>query len=181
MDLEREENAVSPTEPKTGFVDTGPMLGSRTLGAVLLNPSTGQGEQTLRHLRFAQQALRCESLVVANLFPVASRDMWAISDLGREADSWLPAREEIIRLLDDSDEIVVAWGVSRIPGPAHGHFLDQTDWVRTRARERGLRIWTMGGRPRHPSRWHQYVSDVHQRTSGGTIASRIAESLVENT
>jgi hypothetical protein len=36
----------------------------------------------------------------------------------------------------------------------------------------------LGGEPRHPSRWHQYVSDKYGRTSGGTFEERIKQVLV---
>lgn len=40
-------------------------------------------------------------------------------------------------------------------------------------------FWMVGGEPRHPSRWHQFVSDKHGRTTGGTFEERLVQVLVE--
>jgi hypothetical protein len=38
--------------------------------------------------------------------------------------------------------------------------------------------WTVGGESRHPSRWHQYVSDKHARAGSGEFAERLKSVLV---
>jgi hypothetical protein len=38
-------------------------------------------------------------------------------------------------------------------------------------------IWMVGGEPRHPSRWHQFVSDKYSRTTGGSFEERLDQVL----
>lgn len=57
--------------------------------------------------------------------------------------------------------------------------ISQVEWFARQARAAGLsEMWTVGGRARHPSRWHQYVSDKYGRTSGGSFADRLRQVLV---
>lgn len=151
---------------------------SRVLGAILLNPTTGVGKPTMKHLRLAQALLGADDLQIANLFPLASSNMHGVSTMGRDELTWLLARPAIDSLIGSSDDLLLGWGIARLTGAADGHFRQQISWVRTRLSGIEVPIWALGGEPRHPSRWHQYVSDVHGRTSGGDLPSRIRESLV---
>lgn len=151
---------------------------SGVLGALLLNPPTGSGAQTMRQLQIAKELLGCSSVTVANLFPVPSANMASISELGNAFEAWLPARDAILDLLDHSEKVLFAWGVSRPGGVAGRHFVEQATWVTEQAKIRGSNVWVLGGQPRHPSRWHQYVSEVHARTAAGPHSQRIQEALL---
>ena len=132
----------------------------------------------MRSLRVAQSALRCSELRVVNLLPLASADIRGVAEVGLLSGVWKDGRLAIEALLDSVDEVIFAWGVSPVRGPANGHLSLQIEWVREEARRRNLRTWTLGGQPRHPSRWHQYLSDVHGRTNGGTFQERVRDQLL---
>jgi hypothetical protein len=146
-----------------------------TLGAVLINPPTGSGTRTIRHLRVAAELLDCDSVEIANLFSVATRDVTGINEAGRSADGWSAAQPRLRQVIAESDCLIAGWGVGGLSGAAAMYQRIQLDYVRLCAREFGLdHIWTINGEPRHPSRWHQYVSDRHGRATGTCLGERIA-------
>jgi hypothetical protein len=80
--------------------------------------------------------------------------------------------------LRDCDEVMAAWGLSSLAGAARRNRIEQLRWLLDIASSHGHNyVWTIGGQPRHPSRWHQYVSDVHERTMGGTFEERLQQVL----
>lgn len=150
----------------------------RRLGAVLLNPPTGDGRPTLRHLAVAAELLGCESFQIANLSSLVTPSVTELNLGGRDWAGWQAARSGLSALVE-TDEILVAWGVSGLSGAAALHRAAQTDWLLTSLQAAGRStIWTVGGEPRHPSRWHQYVSDRHGRASGATFGARLRTVLV---
>ena len=75
---------------------------------------------------------------------------------------------------------MAAWGLYGLSGPAKAHRREQLGWLAGAAQSLGhTDCWTVGGEARHPSRWHQYVSDVHGRTTEGTFAERLRQVLVK--
>lgn len=147
------------------------------LGAILLNPASGGGSRTVRHLLVAQDVLGCETTEVANLFPVATASMRGIGEVGEDEEPWLLARPAIVDLLLRADQVLLGWGIAPLSGPANRHLRSQIQWVEQQLVDCGSPVWSVGGTPRHPSRWHQFVSDVHGRTAGGTFRQRIEQSL----
>jgi hypothetical protein len=149
-----------------------------TLGAVLLNPPLAGGGRTIRHLRVAADLLDCDGLEIANLFSIATRDVTAINEIGRSCDGWEAARPRLHQVILASDHLLAGWGVSGLSGPAARHQQTQLDYVRTCAQEFAKDyIWTLNGEPRHPSRWHQYVSDRYGRASGASLSERLTMVL----
>jgi hypothetical protein len=149
-----------------------------TLGALLLNPPLAGGTRTIHHVRVAAQLLDCDSLEIANLFSIATRDLTAISEAGRSGDGWETARPRLHQVITECDCLLAGWGVSGLVGEAAAHRRRQLNYVRACAREVGRDyIWALGGEPRHPSRWHQYVSDRHGRASGSSLSKRISMVL----
>lgn len=144
------------------------------LGALLLNPPLTSGTRTLSHLGIAAELLGCDALDIANLFAVATRDVTAINDVGLSSDGWEAARPRLRQVIAESDHLLAGWGVSSLAGRAAIHRQSQVDYVRACARDVGKDcIWTLNGEPRHPSRWHQYVSDRHGRANGESLAERL--------
>jgi hypothetical protein len=118
------------------------------------------------------------SVEIANLFSIATRDVTAINKVGRSCDGWEAARPGLHRVVFSSDHLLAGWGVSGLVGPAARHQQTQLDYVSTFAQECGKDyIWTLNGEPRHPSRWHQYVSDRYGRASGTSLSERLAMVL----
>jgi hypothetical protein len=153
-----------------------------SLGAILINPPLGDGGATLRHLEILRRILQCKTIKVANLLPAPTRSVIEITSAGELQESWQEARPSLLELLDSSNHIVLGWGLGGgFSGPARRHFASQVQWVERaiRRQTKPISVWTVGGQPRHPSRWHQYVSDVHGRTSGGSFDQRLQEVLVK--
>ena len=152
-----------------------------TLGAILLNPPTSGGLPTLRHLHVAAELLGCDSVVIGNLFATATDDVTAVNSVGADAAGWTAARPGLLKALD-ADVLIAGWGVSGLQGDAQRHREAQVQWVTASATlRRHVGVWTLNGEPRHPSRWHQYVSDRHGRASGDTQAERLQSVLVFKT
>jgi hypothetical protein len=149
-----------------------------TLGALLLNPPVVGGTRTVRNLHVAAELLACDDLEIANLFSIPTRDVTAINRLGASWEGWEDAQSALHQLIIRSDHLLAGWGVSGLSGPVARHKQAQVDFVRETAERAGKeRIWTLLGEARHPSRWHQYVSDKHGRTSGGSLPERIGAVL----
>jgi hypothetical protein len=149
------------------------------LGAILLNPPLTTGAATMRHLRVAADILGCEDVQLANLFSIPTISVTEINDVGRNVDDWEAARPELARVAETSVQLIAGWGVSGLHGVAGSHHKDQLAWLLDRLGNLGgpSGMWTLNGEPRHPSRWHQYVSDRHGRTSGPTFHDRLASVL----
>lgn len=153
----------------------------RILGAVLISPPVGPGLATLRNLEALRLALQCDQVQVANLLAIRTRSVEDITDAGLHESGWLETRPALDAMLNVSTDIVLAWGLGGgFTGPARVHFNAQVSWIYERLEnpERSARIWTVGPAPRHPSRWHQYVSDRHERTPPGSFEDRLKHVLV---
>ncbi|TFD01404.1 DUF1643 domain-containing protein [Cryobacterium sandaracinum] len=152
----------------------------RVLGAILLNPPTTGGAATLRHLAAAAVALDCCSIAVANMFPLPTKSVDQIGPLASDMQSWIQARDAIELLVGEADVVIAAWGVSGLSGAARRNMGRQVSWLVEELDRQKRTIWTVGPLPRHPSRWHQYVSDKYGRAGSGTLAERLGRVLVES-
>lgn len=150
----------------------------RRLVAVLLNPPEGNGERTNARLRVARDALRCDVVEVVNLYPRASKGLTELGQRAHRSQDWLQHREMIAMALQRGDEVLLGWGVSLPSGRARALMIAQVRWVTDLLCSIGIVPWVVGDGPRHPSRWHQYLSDRHGRTSGGSFEARVREALV---
>ena len=147
---------------------------------VLASPPTTTGQRTLSRLTSLPAVVPCSVVSVANLYANPARDLPALSLVGGKVDGWLEAREQLRHELASCDEMMAAWGLLALTGTARQHRSDQVRWLLELAAQQGhTQVWTIGGQPRHPSRWHQYVSDVHGRTQGGSFEDRLREVLVQ--
>lgn len=150
----------------------------RRLVAVLASPPLTSGQRTMRQLHQAQGLLDCDEVVVANLFALPAQDLPALSQIGSDPDAWIMARPQLAQVLNETSVLLAAWGLPALSGAAAGHHRRQLVWFREQAEQRGHHLaWTVGGQPRHPSRWHQYMSDRHARTSGGSPQERLRQAL----
>jgi hypothetical protein len=146
--------------------------------AVLLNPpERTSGVRSRNAVARAAAVLGYGEVRVVNLCaePTAS-----VADLHRvDRDSWERARSELGRALMDATAVLGAWGVAGIAGQTRRDLQAQIDWLYDQALQVGIdRVWMLGGEPRHPSRWHQYVSDKYKRTTSGSFEERLAQVLV---
>ena len=151
----------------------------RRLGFVLLSPPTTSGARTLNMLERAQGLLGFESHLLANLFAKPCKDLRELTELGVRSEDWQASRAALGEFLDVSDALFLAWGMSKPSGAARRLLAEQLDWLVQEATVRGHeQVWTVGGQPRHPSRWHQYVSVHHGRAGRGSLDDRLARVLV---
>ena len=149
------------------------------LAAVLASPPTTTGTRTRNKTEAALQVTGNDRLVIANLFQPPAANLPSLTQEGRDPDGWLAARPALERALDDADELLIGWGLDRLTGPARHHRAAQIQWVLETADQHGYtHAWTVGGEPRHPSRWHQYVADKYDRAGQGTFVERLGRVLV---
>ena len=149
------------------------------LGAILINPPATSGGRTLRHLGAAGRALGHAHVVVANLCAMPTRDVNELERVATDPRIWHSARPELERVIMQSDVLIAGWGVKSWSGPSAVHFRDQLELRAGSGHEMPGKneIWTLGGEPRHPSRWHQYVSERYGRATGETLAARLSSVL----
>lgn len=152
-----------------------PHLG--TLVAVLANPVPGPSSRSERQVAVAARVLGFQNPRIVNLFAIASVSSRDIAHLGAEPTGWIRARETLEQSLEGVDGVLVAFGNIPARGQSRTHLREQLRWLSLRLQaSQHIQVWQVGT-ARHPSRWHQYVSDVHGRTSGGDFETRLAEVL----
>jgi hypothetical protein len=113
------------------------------------------------------------------MFPIATRSVDEISAIGSDMHTWEMAREGIEGLLYKSEVLVAAWGISGLVGDARRNMRLQIEWLTDELQGRDRTIWSVVESPRHPSRWHQYVSDKYGRAGTGTLTDKLGRVLLE--
>lgn len=106
----------------------------------------------------AREILNANHVSTANLIKVPTRTVLEVSEVGSLSDPWQQARGSLASCISECDQILLAWGVTSPNGPARGWFREQVEWVHMRIALAGIPVWTVGGAPRHPSRWQRYTS-----------------------
>lgn len=133
--------------------------GSRVLVAVLANPATpDHGHRTRARVDLAARLIGCDEVLIANLFPTASRSSSDLVDLGRTEEPWLLGRPSIESTLKRADQALVGYGTSHPTGAAGLHHRAQLAWLDLLLARLAVVPWTVGGQARHPSRWQRYTS-----------------------
>jgi hypothetical protein len=146
---------------------------------VMASPPTTSGARTLGRMAALQEVLGCADVQIANLFALRAKDVPALTAVGAQLEGWHAARDEIAAGLRECDTVIAAWGLDPLSGSARLHRFDQLAWLGREARDLGHEnAWAVGGEPRHPSRWHQYVSDRHGRAGQGPFTERLGRVLV---
>ncbi|QZN85424.1 hypothetical protein K5O09_16935 [Cellulomonas sp. C5510] len=145
--------------------------------AVLANPSDRRGTRTERQVDVAAAVLLFDRVRITNIFAYPSPSSRDILTLGREMGGWILARSLVNEALAHADGVLVGFGGIPVSGPARLHLADQLRWLSAELQSRpSLPVWQVGS-ARHPSRWHQFVSDRHGRTSGGSFRTRLTEVI----
>ncbi|SMG44516.1 DUF1643 domain-containing protein [Agreia pratensis] len=120
-------------------------------------PSTTTGDRTRRRVELLQTLVGIEETVTANLFSIPTYRTGEISEAGVDADGWLDARPAIVDAMDRCTAVMLAYGGQEPAGQARMHFREQISWAEKLIDARNLPVWTVGGRPLHPSRWHRFT------------------------
>ncbi|GAA4056832.1 hypothetical protein GCM10023065_01970 [Microbacterium laevaniformans] len=148
------------------------------LVAILANPRFEPSGRSEKRVALARDVLGFKSARIANLFAWPSASSRDIALLGKVPEGWQDARRELTEAVYEADAVLVGFGLipsSRESGP---QLRAQLRWLHEELRRSGhVAVWQVGDRPRHPSRWHQYVSDAHGRTAGGTFEERLHQVL----
>jgi hypothetical protein len=147
------------------------------LAAILMNPPLTEGARTHRALR-ELASVRGDQVIVTNLLGLPTKSFTELSAAAEQAAPWLASREPLRDVLRQVDQLHAAWGVSGLVGEARRHLRAQLSFVAVEAIAAGhSHIWTLYGEARHPSRWHQYLSDRHGRVASGAMHDRIRQAL----
>lgn len=146
--------------------------------AILHSLPAGSGVRTLRRVEIAQQALGCRSSSIVNVFPSILPDSNALND-EVSTDTFDRGRELIRQALDleATSDVLLAYGIQLPTGANRQAYRAQIDWIGRELTSRSVRVWSFGGRPSHPSRWHRVVSREHP---GSSVEARAADLLVRH-
>jgi hypothetical protein len=149
------------------------------LVAVLLNPVPHE-RVTLsqRNVATAAEVLRASSWQIANLVTRPTRDLPGLSQAASDEDPWLLSRPALSCAIAEADVLLLGWGLGGLTGPAARHWRSQASWACVEARRHGHRTGlTLGGSPRHPSRWRQYLGPKRGLYPPGPWEERLAAAL----
>lgn len=149
------------------------------LVAVLANPTTRSSTRTEQRIALAAGVLGYSDWVIVNLFPLPSASSRDIDRLGRDPSLWLQGRAGISYELNGAVAVLVGFGTIPTSRETGDLLARQLAWLSDELTGRSsIDVWQIGI-ARHPSRWHQYLGAKHGRTSGGSFAERISESLTQ--
>jgi hypothetical protein len=133
----------------------------RTLLVIGSNPAITSGQRTIGRAELARQMLHFDHVELENLFSVSTYRTGGVSLAGTSECGWQEARPRLLAALDRADAVLMAYGLAKPSGAAALHFVQQVAWVQQQIAERGLPVWSVGGAPRHPSRWQRYTYREH--------------------
>ena len=148
--------------------------------AILLNPPRGRElQETTTHRAVAAAAGVLGSRIVRHRQPLADRDARPPGHQSRgDRSSSLACLPSITmeHRLRDAGSIVAGWGMGGISGPARRHYRAQVNWLLELFYSQGhMDVWTVGGAPRHPSRWRQFTGPSRGHAVGDTFEERLPE------
>lgn len=130
---------------------------TRTLLVIGSNPPTTSGQRTLGRAELARQVLGFDHVELVNLFSRPTYRTGGVSLAGMTETGWQEARPLLQAAVARAEAVLMAYGTTKPSGAAAQHHLDQVAWIEELAQQRGLEVWTVGGEPRHPSRWQRYT------------------------
>ena len=141
---------------------------SQVLLAVLASPPLRtRGSRTLARLEQVAEILGYEQVEIVNLISVPTDTVLDVTRVGCERAPWLASRSSIISGLVRASAALLGWGLTEPSGPARLHHRSQVEWLSRELAQRTIPLWTVGGAPRHPSRWQRHTS----RASPGILFS----------
>jgi hypothetical protein len=149
------------------------------LAVVLLNPVPhDRPTVTARNVELAQRVLGYERITRVNLSPVPAPDLAALSLCAAAPDSWRAHRPMLRQALWSCDALLFAWGVTYPTGAARAWAQEQLAYVHGQARLAGhTEAFLLDGRPRHPSRWQQYLGPQRGLVEQVAFDERVRRAL----
>ncbi|MBE4695396.1 DUF1643 domain-containing protein [Brevibacterium casei] len=131
------------------------------LAVIGSNPATTSGLRTVNRAKKACSLLGFDTFAISNILDVPTYRTGGISEVAVTGDRWIKSRAGLADTLSTASGVLLAYGVEKPSGLAREHHLNQIDWLNREIKERGLPIWTVGGQPRHPSRWQRFTYRAH--------------------
>jgi hypothetical protein len=120
----------------------------------------------------------CAELVVANLLNTPTKDAPELNRRMLTEVEVEASRAELALAIGRADEVLLAWGTGGMTGDVRSALRRQVAWLYGALVARGIeRVWTVTGRPRHPSRWRQYVGPEKRRVEGGCFEERLEKPV----
>jgi hypothetical protein len=154
-------------------------VGSHLL-AILCNPPLKDDQEATtswRNVRLLADVLGFETLVIANVIEQPTRSSEDLRHLSGRID--LVALSFRVELsAKDAQMVVGAWGTCPPAGWRKSHWAQLLSAVTDGLTAAGHReVAHVGKSTRHPSRWRQHTSPIHNRYSGDTFESRLLDAL----
>ncbi|MGV9770815.1 DUF1643 domain-containing protein [Streptosporangium sp. NPDC003464] len=171
----------SPQAKEPKGADRGEWARRRTLCAVLLNPALKPLDDTItyRNVCSILPLVGCDRIAVANLINVPTKDAAALNRATIRDSEVEEAQAALAITLERADEVIIAWGVGGMSGPVRLSLQRQARWLFDVLNQVGIeRVWTVTAKPRHPSRWRQYVGPEKGRVPGDCFEERLSQVLV---
>lgn len=123
--------------------------------------------------------MSCERLAIANLLNTPSKDAPELNRRVLRESEVIESRLQLSIALSQADEVLLGWGMGGMTGPVRLALRLQVQWLNEMLRAEGFEgVWTIAGRPRHPSRWRQYVGPEKRRVEGDCFEDRLRNVLV---
>lgn len=171
--------------PHTMYRHTATLLDEEVAGAVLLvvglNPSCPDdlNQPTFQPIRRVGLALGARWVGIVNLLALRAPDLATLSPSTTPAQLLGDTSRVLAAMLPQVDAVIAGWGLK--PGAGASDIVEAI--ARAAARETlarcehaGVPVYGMGGQPRHPSRWLQWI-----RTGGtqpGEEATLLSQQLL---
>lgn len=159
--------------PQTDVTAPGSLL------AVLCNPALKDHRRTItwKNVAVLAECLGTSGFAIENLIEVPTKSTTLLAPLAGCVDvDQLELRLE--RAAYSSTVAVVAWGTGSPPGWSRSQWRALTGVASSALRRGGhRRVLQIGGAPRHPSRWRQHTSPVHERYRGDSFPERLKDAL----
>lgn len=129
--------------------------------AVLHNPPVGDGRITRSRTALAARILGHHSWGVVNVVVEKTQTSLEIGNLDLQAEwgavEWMQLNFELAK----ADEVLLAYGLSAPIGPSRSPFRRRLSALHEALEHHGVPVVTLGGKPRHPSRWQRYTHKTH--------------------
>lgn len=145
--------------------------------AILHSPPRTSGSRTLARVALASRLLNCQSNQVVNLYVHDTNDVTDLNSESHLAD-WLGARMKIEDALfaQNTTDVLLGYGVQVPTGEGRAHTAEQLKWLSHSLAQTHCRVWTVGGRPTHPSRWQRVT---HRERPGEEFVEALRAVLTE--
>ena len=136
-------------------------ISTRRLLAILATPPRTTGDRTRARVNLARDIVGADFVSIVNLFDYPTKSVLDIEISGAVDAPWIRAREEIQTAITTATDALLGYGHRAPNGLARTHHQHQVLWLDSLLDESDVNVWTVGGTPRHPSRWQRYTSRAY--------------------